>query len=762
MPADGRFPKPEKPAIWSLLPPAMVAILLLVALGESFEWHPAFLEPSRNEVFRLDSGAWHRLPGLPGDPAQLRVSSAGTVWTLVPHYKEPAQLARLDGATWRVFGPPDFGACRVDSSVGFALDGEDVWAVGHGVVLHFDGLQWTCAREAFADGVVSSIVAAGGQLWVIDVEGNLSHFDGSQWATRHVELPGAKWGDHPWPLLARTADGSLWIARNGLWRSKGPDWVSVKPGGEDLKGFDMVGSTPEGVWLFDGERLVLAGPYWTLRELRLRDVGLERGVAVTGVAQAGPRTRVATSKGILESDGTGWRMLAGPGNGVRGVVDVGMGAHGGLLAIGNISNPAALRWQFLQPAIPLVLLLGLAATPVWAVRRYKHRQWREHVRLQQAVAHATGAVPEEFARDERLLARQSSWWSATLTVVVIVGAMLTWSITRTIWPAAPPWMFLPIAFALHAVVALGQSMVRRTPRPWDPIEPGRPGFDWGPARRAVPATLAVFFLMNLGAFPKWMGDPFVWLFCALALAAWFRMAGETLRIRALRRGDYERALKLVRRFRFYNPDGGAALMWRGHVLVSAGRFREAEETLRLAVARLRSRSAQARALEFLGDALLEQARYGEAQRSYEAAVHAVPGYRRPYRGLAELALRRHDPARALEYVESILGPSGSAWNRWTINQRAHDDYWALRAWALAELGRGAEVPEAAALALRATNSNSPPCLAATYRRLGMAMKALDRQSEAEDYFKRARNADPNGRWSAQARTMLGEKSVFRV
>ena len=79
--------------------------------------------------------------------------------------------------------------------------------------------------------------------------------------------------------------------------------------------------------------------------------------------------------------------------------------------------------------------------------------------------------------------------------------------------------------------------------------------------------------------------------------------------------------------------------------------------------------------------------------------------------MAELVLRRgHGAVRALECVENIVGPSGPSWSRWSSNGQSTDDYWALKAWALAELGRG----------------------------------------------------DPHGRWSALAKAALGERSVWRV
>jgi tetratricopeptide (TPR) repeat protein len=63
---------------------------------------------------------------------------------------------------------------------------------------------------------------------------------------------------------------------------------------------------------------------------------------------------------------------------------------------------------------------------------------------------------------------------------------------------------------------------------------------------------------------------------------------------------------------------------------------------------------------------------------------------------------------------------------------------------------------------RKTNPKSPPDLAATYRRLGLAMQAIDRHAEAEEYLKKARDVDPHGRWSALVKAALGERSVWRV
>ena len=746
-----------------MLPPVAVAVLLILAVTRWFQWHPSFLEPSHNAVYAIRDDAWQALPALPGDPEKLQVSAGGTVWALVWHYGVGSELARLDGPAWHIYRAADFGVRGGIYASGFVLDGEEVWAPTDEGVLHWDGRQWKIDHPAGAAHPEAAIAAAQGQVWVLDDKGGLAHFDGRQWKEHKVALPGPQPTDDlaDSPELASTGDGSLWLVWNGLWRWDGAHWAPVKPGGDDLKTVDLVGVTGKSLWLWNGDDLESVAPGGAIQKFAPGAMGFWPGEGIDDVAESGGRIDVATTRGILEFDGSVWRRLSPPRNGVQAVAAIRPGAHGELFAIGNLPHPVAKRLQRLIRMVPLLLLLGLLAVVVWMVRIYKRQRLDDHQRLQEAVAHATGAVPEEFARDERLLVKQSSWWSASMTVGVIAGALAGFQIARIFWPRVPAWTFLVLALALHALATVVQTLVRRTPKPWDPVEPGGARFDWGPTRRALPASLAVFLLMNAGAFPRWLGDPVVWLLNGFAAIMWYKVLEQKFLTWSLRRGDYHGALKIVRLFRFYNPESGAALWRRGHILLLAGRFRQADETLRQAIARLRLRGQQAHALEFLGDALAEQDRPEEALRSYEAALRAAPGFRRPYRGMAELVLRRgREPARALEYIENIVGPKGPSWNRWTINGQPADDYWALKAWALAELGRGGEVDAAVAEAIRKTNAQSRPDVAATYRRLGLAMQALDRQAEAEQYLEKAVTADPHGRWSGLAKAALGRRSVW--
>src|SRR5258708_19997488 len=100
--------------------------------------------------------------------------------------------------------------------------------------------------------------------------------------------------------------------------------------------------------------------------------------------------------------------------------------------------------------------------------------------------------------------------------------------------------------------------------------------------------------------------------------------------RAVRSVDYDGALNCSRWFHFYNPSGMEPLGTSGHILLAAGRYCEAEDTLRRSLVSSHARQSYGYALEYLGDALMEQGRYDEATRSYEAALQAFSSRLPPY------------------------------------------------------------------------------------------------------------------------------------
>jgi hypothetical protein len=264
---------------------------------------------------------------------------------------------------------------------------------------------------------------------------------------------------------------------------------------------------------------------------------------------------------------------------------------------------------------PFVILLSIVAVPVWMVRRYKREKLEEHQRVHQAVHHATGAAPDDFERTERRLTRESSWFGASVSVVLPLAALMGFQVLQLFWRSAPSWMFLLLAFAFHLVTVLWRSVVKKTPKPWDPIEPGGAGYDWSDTRKVLPGTLALFVLMNFGDIARYVGNPVLWVIVGFWL--WFGFHGVKVHFinRALREAEYDKAGKVILHFHLHNPDGPAAQQHRTLVLLLAGRYREAEEAARKGIGGTRHPGRQAVLLDYLGNALMELGRYDEATRS---------------------------------------------------------------------------------------------------------------------------------------------------
>src|SRR5260370_36171317 len=71
----------------------------------------------------------------------------------------------------------------------FALDGDQVWVATEQGVLDWDGQKWHNNHDVTA-GYGASIVAGGGEVWVIDSSGEVSHFHNWLWASHELVLPG--------------------------------------------------------------------------------------------------------------------------------------------------------------------------------------------------------------------------------------------------------------------------------------------------------------------------------------------------------------------------------------------------------------------------------------------------------------------------------------------------------------------------------------------------------------------------------------------
>jgi hypothetical protein len=160
-------------------------------------------------VFHFKDGAWTPTPQVPGGAWGLEVSSRGAVWTI----SIKGGLCRLGGDHWTHYGNKQFGSHADRLRSGLALRDEEVWgAIDEGAV-RFDGQSWRLYTDALKTHAGFDIVAGRSGVWIVDKDGNLSHFDGTRWTIRSlsgVVPPAGKDSRDLRPFLAMTGDGRLW------------------------------------------------------------------------------------------------------------------------------------------------------------------------------------------------------------------------------------------------------------------------------------------------------------------------------------------------------------------------------------------------------------------------------------------------------------------------------------------------------------------------------------------------------------------------
>jgi len=115
-----------------------------------------------------------------------------------------------------------------------------------------------------------------------------------------------------------------------------------------------------------------------------------------------------------------------------------------------------------------------------------------------------------------------------------------------------------------------------------------------------------------------------------------------------------------------------------------------------------------------------------------------------------------------QYVEKIIDFTGLSAVQRSGNGRPQDDYWALKAWALAAIGRTSDVASAIESAVKANNPKCLPDLATTYHRAGIAMQAMGNNSSANQHFQRAIEPDPNGRRGNLSKAAMRERTVWGI
>ena len=724
---------------------------------------------AKAKVFRQTAKGWEALPAPGSGVYGIQIAESGAAWV-----QTADGLSRFDGASWHLYTASDFGS-RIGYFRGhFALDGDEVWGAAYEGVAHFDGRRWQFYSHAVATRHATSIAAAKGQVWVVDRDGNLSHFDGAHWAIRKLDLPGVHWDTSrsAVPKLAVTGDGALWLVFQGVWRCDGASWtrisgpsnqaalLGVNPPSVRVENGERV-SRPGGIWIFDrGEVQGIRVDGETAVRYTRHQLGLEDSAEVYEAVARPPVFALATDQGLVRFDGKRWHGEQLPSLGLVSASHLALAPDGSLWGIGYPGVPAvSLLYRAAALACPFLVIAVIVIPIGWAARKFRYQRQAQR----EAVLHATGALPDD------LQGSGSSPWKTACGVVVAIALSIAgyWAIKKY-WPAAPLWLLPAIWLGIHVVSTVAGNLKKRKPLPSDPIGPGGPPrYDWSKSFTPIMGGLVVIALVYGGTIARYLHIP--WLAAMPGLVFLFGgqflfHAYDTFRCylveREIKCCRYAKALEMVDGPLCW-PSTVLCKLIRTDVLFYWGRARDAEPILKELVDTERHANTRMLAFENLGNALLTQGRHDEAKRSFEAAAKLKPRRSKAYIGLAEVRLVQGvEPVQALADAERALELyRDSMLERKAVPERCATIR-GVQAWALARLGRSAESQEAIAAGLREMVPQYLPIVAGFHWRAGMAMLVLENTNAAVDHFRKAAEVDPQGYYGGLAAQHLSQHSVW--
>jgi tetratricopeptide (TPR) repeat protein len=225
-------------------------------------------------------------------------------------------------------------------------------------------------------------------------------------------------------------------------------------------------------------------------------------------------------------------------------------------------------------------------------------------------------------------------------------------------------------------------------------------------------------------------------------------------------GDYQKGLQLAEGLKRGRSKTAAYWFFRGKMLYQLGQLSESESCLRAGLALDSEPNLKALALEDLGRVQLEQQRYEEAIRNFEASSQDVPGRASGHRAIAETWLRqgiREADASSYALLAVENARSGPA-SKWQIQEFHLAEALATLAWAVAvRSAETAEVERLLADTFTLCGEEDKPVLAHLHFLAGSAYSALatmDARERSAYHFQEAADADPDGNFGRLAKAAV--------
>jgi hypothetical protein len=693
-------------------------------------------------VYRFAGGRWIATQPFPGGVDDIQVSPSGIVWA-TSHWG--TELVRWDGARWTRYKGSQIGAPGTVLSGGFALQGETVWAATTEGIASLENGNWRMYPEAVKTATATAITAGPSDVWAIDEEANLSHFDGMGWNIENLKSTpaGANWDELVQDTrlqLRTTDDGAPWLLLGGLWRLDDSGWRRLEMRNVDWERAELTGVNGDNVWVRTPSYLFEVTPEDRLGTLySARMLPVDARATVWGASAADGRMWLATSKDLLVSDGSAWRHCGIPPRTTM-VREIATGSDGNAWVVSEtrpIGRIALWIAPVLGAAAALLLVIGLLLV-VWSKSAAEER-----LAADRAVLQAAGTIPgmEAAAREAELKKRgRLMWWAvpAFLIGFPFVITAIGWGhvFLRGKWPGAPDWVLWTAVWApigLAAAFFLLRSFRRR--------------------RKSAPSLIGneiwLVFLFAVACcvihrlpLPRWANADWLWL-PGIIVFIFLLQLRNILAVYTTKSlwlsGQYDRALRRLRWLKIVGRPTAVMMQAEGTILSAAGRQAEAENCYRCALSSAGSSEPQFRnqVLCCLGFTLTELGRYEEAERCLETVIELGDKTGGARMGIADLLLlQEKEPEKALALIEQAM--------RIRLPKLVFADRMGSKAWALALIGRLQEMGDTIAVAVQGINPAQKTVAASVHWKIGKALAAVKRIPEAAEHFRAAWQADPQG------------------